>query len=152
MTTAPATRLVAEQIETGTELDLGEFFLSADDVIDFATKWDPQAMHTDAVAAVDTSFGGLIASGIHTLSVFQRLVVLGLYSQWDLFAGRRLTEVRFLKPVFADSTLRGSAIIDTIEFNHPHRALVTVRGWISIADVRVLDLICETYVNRAPVS
>jgi acyl dehydratase len=152
MTTPSAPRLVAEEIETRTELDLGEYFLSSDDVIEFATKWDPQAMHTDPVAAVDTSFGGLIASGIHTLSVFQRLVVLGLYSQWDLFAGRRLTEVRFLRPVFADSILRGTAIIDSVEFNHPDRALVTVRGWVSVADVRVLDLTCETYVNRTPVN
>lgn len=152
MTTAASSRLFAEQIETGTELDLGDYSLSAADVIDFATKWDPQAMHTDELAAVDTSFGSLIASGIHTLSVFQRLVVLGLYSKWDLFAGRRLTEVRFLKPVFADSTLRATAIIDSVEFNHPERALVSVRGWISIADVRVLDLTCETYVNRTPVN
>lgn len=149
MTASPAPRLSAEQIETGTEVDLGEYLLTAEDVVEFASRWDPQAMHTDAVAAVDTSFGGLIASGIHTLSVFQRLVVLGLYSQWDLFAGRRLTEVRFLRPVFADSTLRGSAVVDFVEFTHPDRALVTLRGWVSVADVRVLDLTCETYVNRS---
>ncbi|GIT68736.1 MAG: hypothetical protein Ct9H300mP26_4230 [Acidimicrobiales bacterium] len=35
-------------------------------MIDFATQFDPQPFHIDPQAAVDTIFGGLVASGCHT--------------------------------------------------------------------------------------
>ncbi|MEM1161477.1 MAG: MaoC family dehydratase [Pseudomonadota bacterium] len=45
------------------------------DIIDFASQWDKQAFHLDPVAAEQTIYGGLIASGFHTLLISFNLVV-----------------------------------------------------------------------------
>ena len=42
-------------------------------IIDFAQQWDPQPFHTDAEFAKKWTFGGLIASGLHTMAVTLRL-------------------------------------------------------------------------------
>ena len=39
----------------------GTIAVEADEMIDFAKRFDPQAMHTDPEAAKHTPFGGLIA-------------------------------------------------------------------------------------------
>ena len=43
-------------------------------MVDFAREFDPQPFHTDAVAASDSIYGGLIASGWHTGSVLMSLL------------------------------------------------------------------------------
>ncbi len=45
------------------------------DTIEFAERYDPQAMHTDPEAASSGPFGGLIASGWHTAAIVMRLMV-----------------------------------------------------------------------------
>src|SRR5262245_3398808 len=42
-------------------------------VIDFARQWDPQPFHTDVEFARKWTFGGLIASGLHTMAATLRL-------------------------------------------------------------------------------
>ncbi|QIE46451.1 MaoC family dehydratase [Pseudohalocynthiibacter aestuariivivens] len=37
------------------------------DILGFAEQWDPQPFHTDAAAAQASPYGGIIASGFHTL-------------------------------------------------------------------------------------
>lgn len=43
-------------------------------IISFATEFDPQRFHIDPVAAADSVYGGLIASGWHTGSVLMKLL------------------------------------------------------------------------------
>ena len=47
--------------------------LTESDIIGFALAYDPQPFHIDAEAAAKSSFGGLIASGLHTLSLGWRM-------------------------------------------------------------------------------
>lgn len=49
--------------------------VSETEIIAFATQFDPQPFHTDPVAAKDTVFGGLVASGWHTAALTMRLFV-----------------------------------------------------------------------------
>jgi acyl dehydratase len=51
----------------------GTIAVEADEMIAFAKRFDPQAMHTDPEAAKNTPFGGLIASGWHTAGLMMRL-------------------------------------------------------------------------------
>lgn len=59
----------------GREVVLGEHLFTADDIITFALKYDPQPFHTDPEAARNSLFGGLCASGWHTTAVFMQLNV-----------------------------------------------------------------------------
>lgn len=51
------------------------YALTAEEIIEFATKYDPQTFHLDAEAAQDTFFRGLAASGWHTAAITMRLIV-----------------------------------------------------------------------------
>ncbi len=63
-----------EDIRIGEQTLLGRHLFTREDIIRFATQYDPQPFHIDEEAA-NAKFGGLIASGWHTGSVWIRLMV-----------------------------------------------------------------------------
>jgi acyl dehydratase len=64
-----------EDIEVGAPYPLGSHVFSAEAIKRFAALYDPQYFHLDEVAARHSHFGGLIASGWHTVVVGHRLMV-----------------------------------------------------------------------------
>ena len=62
-----------EDIEIGARRELGDYTFTEDEIIAFARKYDPQVFHLDPVAAKDSMFGGLIASGWHTAAVWMKM-------------------------------------------------------------------------------
>lgn len=62
---------------------LGEHTFGADEIIRFAKLYDPQYFHIDAEAAKHSHFGGLVASGWHTVSVGHRKMVDTLFAEED---------------------------------------------------------------------
>jgi acyl dehydratase len=74
-------------------------------IIDFALAYDPQPFHLDTTAAAASLFGGLIASGIHTLALgFRAFLQLGLFSACGM-GSPGLDELRWLRPVRPGDTL-----------------------------------------------
>jgi acyl dehydratase len=69
--------LYLEDVVVGSQFVSGEVEVTADEIIAFATQFDPQPFHLDAEAAKDTFFGGLAASGWHTAAITMRLLVTG---------------------------------------------------------------------------
>lgn len=74
-TAADALRLYLEDIVVGQQFTSAELQVNADDIKRFARQFDPQPFHLDEVAAQDTFFGGLAASGWHTAAMTMRLLV-----------------------------------------------------------------------------
>ena len=64
-----------EDLVIGTRLDLGRHTFTAEEIVDFARRYDPQPFHLDEAAAAATSFGRLAASGWHTVAVWMKLYV-----------------------------------------------------------------------------
>jgi acyl dehydratase len=64
-----------EDFSVGTDLVSSSCVVTAEDIIDFARKFDPQPFHFDPKAAEKTLFGGLTASGWHTAAVSMRLFI-----------------------------------------------------------------------------
>jgi acyl dehydratase len=144
--------LLAEQLAPHQVIDLGEIEVERDEILAFASRWDPQPLHLDDAFADAGFFGEIIASGMHTLALFQRLAVLGAYRYWDIVAGRRLSEVQFLAPVRAGMVLHGELTITEVIPAHPRRSLVITTGRMSDEQgVDVLTLGAETYVRRQTV-
>ncbi|MGB6064589.1 MAG: MaoC family dehydratase [Desulfomonilaceae bacterium] len=69
------------------------------EMIDFARRFDPQPFHTDLVAAKESVFGGLIASGWHTVSLMMRLFVDHYLSHLASLSSPGVDKRRWLKPV-----------------------------------------------------
>jgi acyl dehydratase len=63
-----------EDVQPGDSFESGSVTMIEAEMIEFASRFDPQPMHTDPVAAMDGPFGGLVASGWHTAAVVMRLL------------------------------------------------------------------------------
>lgn len=94
------------------ELVVGEIFetpgytLSQGDIVQFAFNFDPQPFHIDEVAAQQSIFCGIIASGFHSIAICFRLFIqCGIFTESSL-GGTGLDEVRWFAPVRAGDTLR----------------------------------------------
>jgi len=79
--------------------------LTEAEIVDFAFKYDPQPFHIDKVAAADSPYGGLIASGFHTLSAAFRMVIQENIFTACSMGSPGMDELRWLKPVHPGDTL-----------------------------------------------
>lgn len=138
-------------LRPGAHYDLGSYTLSEQESVAFAEAWDPQVFHVDKAAAADGAYGGLIASGVQTLGIYQRLAVLAVFRRWSVIAGRGLRDVRFLRPLRPGDTLRGVMTLDAVTPDDRGRALVTSTSVLTNQNGRrVLQLIADVYVRMAP--
>ncbi|CCW11998.1 MaoC/PaaZ C-terminal domain-containing protein [Rhodococcus aetherivorans] len=147
---ARASALVyGEDLEVGRTYRLGAHTITEDELIDFASNWDPQRFHVDKDAAEAGAYGGLIASGLHTLSVYQKLVVDTVFSDWHVIAGRSLREVRFLRPVRPGDTLTGTVHIRNVVLDEVrNRALTTLEAELTGHHGRpVLTATVDAYIH-----
>ena len=105
----------------------GTIAVEADEMIAFAKRFDPQAMHTDPEAAKHTPFGGLIASGWHTAGLVMRLYVEHYLTHVASLASPGLDELRWLKPVRPGDTLsvRVTVLKTVPSKSKPDRGAVT---------------------------
>jgi len=94
-----------EDFFPGQEIDLGTRTVSEEEIIEFASRFDPQPFHVDKDAAAQSIYGGVIASGWHTCSMMMRLVVDGLMAKSSSMGSPGLDGVRWLAPVRAGDTL-----------------------------------------------
>jgi acyl dehydratase len=101
----PAERFF-EDYHVGLVDEFGEVTVTAEEIVEFARRYDPQTMHTDAAAAEQGTFGGLIASGWHTASMIMRLFVEHYLSKVATLPSPGLDELRWLRPVRPGDTLR----------------------------------------------
>lgn len=73
--------------------------LSADDIVEFAERYDPQYFHVDREAAKASPFGGLIASGWHTVAIGMRLICDAYLLEAASLGSPGVNEVRWTQPV-----------------------------------------------------
>ncbi|MEO7446778.1 MAG: MaoC/PaaZ C-terminal domain-containing protein [Humibacillus sp.] len=148
-TTAPL-RLPAEEMPVGVQIDCGSYEITEHEIIEFGTLWDPQYFHIDPDAAAHSTFGGVIASGVHTTAIFQRLATLAVYNRYDVIAGREIRALRFLRPVRAGDVLTGTVLLRSVEPARLGRCLVTILGALrNQAGEPVLELEVDSLVRSA---
>ncbi len=100
------TDLYLEDFKPGDRFESRGRTVSEAEIIDFALRYDPQPIHIDAEAAKHSPYGGLIASGFHTMAVAFRLAWdTGVFSACSL-GSPGIDELRWLKPVRPGDTLR----------------------------------------------
>lgn len=84
----------------GQRYELAAPALSKDEIIAFASQFDPQPMHLDEAAGKASVLGGLAASGWHSLSVIQTALQTGLLKNCAYGGLTGIPELRWKKPVF----------------------------------------------------
>lgn len=88
--------------------DLGEYTFTQEEILEFAGRFDPQPFHVDAEAAATSPFGGLIASGWHTGSVYMGLYARNFLNHTASLGSPGVENVRWLAPVRPGDTVRGT--------------------------------------------
>lgn len=98
-----------EDLEVGTLTHSSRTYkVTREEVIEFATKYDPQPFHLDDEAAKDTFFGRLSASGWHTGAMAMRMMVETSREGEPKAAlgSPGVDELRWIKPVYPGDELR----------------------------------------------
>jgi acyl dehydratase len=117
------------------DFQVGETFLTEgititdSEIIRFAMQFDPQSFHMDATAAAKSPYGGLIASGFHTLSLcFRMFIQKGVLAACSI-GSPGIDEVRWLAPVRPGDTLRTETEVLEVKpsSSRPDRGIARIR-------------------------
>ena len=102
--------------------------LSEAEIIAFAEQYDPQFFHTDPVAAKDSIYGGIIASGFQTLIVaFDLILSSGVWTEASM-GSPGLDQVRWKLPVRPGDSIRVRMTVTATEpsKSRPDRGRTTI--------------------------
>jgi len=144
--------LYFEDIEPGEVYELGTRTVTESEIVAFAREWDPQPFHTDPEAAKESVFGGLIASGWHTGSMWMRMYVdtmLGSAAR----GSPGIEELRWLAPVRPGDTLSGRLTVLEARpsATKPDRGTIRIRGEMVNQDgVTVMSMTSRGHFGRRP--
>jgi acyl dehydratase len=114
-----------EDYTVGATYVCGSFTLTEDEIITFASKYDPQMMHIDRDLAAKGPFSGIIASGWHTVAASMRLLVENFLPHNGL-AAPGIDELRWPRPVRPGDTLTLHATVQQARRSRtrPDRGLI----------------------------
>jgi len=116
-----------EDFEPGQRFTTASKTITQDEIIAFAGQWDKQSFHLDPVAAENSIYGGLIASGFHTLLITFNLIVEAAVWTESSQGSPGMENVRWLAPVRPGDVL-------TVEFEVVSKRLSgtrTDRGYVT---------------------
>jgi len=142
-----------EDIHAGDVVEVGPVTVTQEEIVEFASRYDPQPFHLDPEAAARTPFGGLIASGWHTAALFMGMLVPAVMLDSAALGSPGIEELRWLAPVRPGDTLRGrSTVLDTRPSEtNPGRGTVFTLGEVLNQDgVVVMTLKARTFYARRP--
>ena len=94
-----------EDFSIGQVREFGHKRVTRDEIIDFASKYDPQPFHLDDKAAAASLFGKLAASGWHTCAMVMRMVCDEYLLDAASLGSPGLENLKWLKPVLVDDVL-----------------------------------------------
>ncbi|AHK80354.1 dehydratase [Ectothiorhodospira haloalkaliphila] len=88
-----------EDLQPGMRFSTGPHEMTEADIIRFGEEYDPQPHHVDPVAARNTFFRGLVASGWHTISVMTAMAIRSDLRMAEGQIGIAVEGIRFIKAV-----------------------------------------------------
>lgn len=127
--------------------------LTEAEIIDFALRYDPQSFHLDAVAAAESPYGGLIASGFQSLALCFRLFIQSGILAESSMGSPGIDELRWLAPVRPGDTLHTE--VDVLEVRpsstRPDRGIARFKyAAVNQRGETVLSFIVAHLLRRRP--
>ena len=101
--------------------------VTADEIKDFAQRYDPQPFHLDEAAGESSFFKGLAASGWLTAAIVMRLRVGSINVSGGMI-GAGVEEIRWTEPVRPGDSLRTEAEIQDVRRSKNRPAFGVVRS------------------------
>jgi acyl dehydratase len=151
-----------EDIQVGDVFEYGRYTFTAENIKNFAIRYDPQPFHVDEAAAERSHFGALVASGWHTALAWMRLMVDHRRRMDEAMRGRSepvagigpalgFRELKWPTPVYPGDTIEyKSEVIELrLSGSRPHAGLMTFRSTgVNQNGELVLSLVSTTFVER----
>ena len=140
-----------EDFAVGDVTELGPVTVSEEEIVEFASRYDPQPFHLDAEAGRATPFGGLIASGWHTTALFMGMFVRAVLVDSASLGSPGVEEIRWTAPVRPGDTLSGRATVTQVEpsSRNPGRGTVfTTNEVVNQDGVTVLTMKARGFFAR----
>ncbi|HEX7881822.1 MAG TPA: MaoC family dehydratase [Afipia sp.] len=123
-------KLTFEDFKPGHFGTFGPHHVSRDDIIAFATEFDPQPMHLDDEAAKLTLLKGLSGSGWHMCSLLMRICWDGFINRIASAGSPGVDEVRWVAPLRPGDDL--TVHVDVLETreskSRPDVGFVTIKN------------------------
>ena len=144
-----------DELKIGMSVDIEPTVIKKEKMLAFAHDYDNIPLHTDEEYAKKTPFGGLIAPGVMSfMSVWAKYLDVNFFGD-SLLAGKS-TKIEWLKPVYADDTLSGRAIITNLVKRNEKNGLVEItieaynqNGELVLTDVTEAIVKCKMPKNDA---
>lgn len=105
MSTPPRLTHYWEDFPVGSVREFGGKTVSAEEIVAFASQFDPQPFHLDPEAAKASLFGGLCASGWHTAAMTMRMMCDAYLLDSASLGSPGIDNLRWTKPVYPGDTL-----------------------------------------------
>ena len=149
----PTRELYLEDFVPGLEFRTAGVTITDGQIIDFALRFDPQPFHLDVEAAGQSIFGGLIASGFHTIALTFRLFADTRVLSAASLGSPGIDEVRWLRPVRPGDTL--SAVVEVLDnrpsTTKPDRGIATLKYTTrNQSGEPVLTMLARQLLRRRP--
>jgi acyl dehydratase len=132
-----------EDFKIGEVTEIGPVRVSEEEIVEFASRYDPQPFHIDPEAAKSSPFGGLIASGWHTTALFMGMFVRGILMDSASMGSPGVEEIRWTAPVRPGDRLTGRVTVTDVQpsANTPGRGTVFTTSEVFNQDgTRVMSL------------
>jgi acyl dehydratase len=134
-------KYLPELLSVGQVIDLGSWYVTREQIVNYARQWDPLPVHLD---------GDVIGSTGHTLSIVQRLMSDAFYSQVPIVGAVGMSDARVLGPLRPNTTVHGVATITSID---PQEATFLVALHVTLDSEHPLTALDETLIlARSPAS
>lgn len=140
-----------DDMKVGMKVDTAPAVIEKDKMLAFARLYDNIPLHTDEEYAKTTPFGKLIAPGVMSfLEVWSKYLEVDFYGE-ELLAGIS-TKIEWLKPVFPDDVLTGTAEITNLVERNPKNGLaeLTIKVYNQNGELVLTD-VTESVIKRKPV-
>lgn len=141
-----ATALYFEDLHPGMKFNSDRSYnITAEEIKEFAAKYDPQPFHLDEAAAEKTFFKGLAASGWMTAAIVMRLRVESTPIAGGM-VGAGVEEIRFMQPVRPGDSLRTEAEILGVRRSSSRPSVGVVRSRTIVFNQRD-EIVMRSVVN-----
>jgi acyl dehydratase len=140
------------EFQPGMSFVVGRRSVTEAEIIEFASRYDPQWFHTDPARAAASRWQGLIASGWHTCSIAMQLLVEHVLADSESIGSPGLEQVKWPNPLRPGEEVALRVEVLQTRVSSSGKVGIVRWRWVlgTLAGVAVLDLIGTSLFELAP--
>jgi acyl dehydratase len=136
----------------GLVIEAGPRLIGAEEIIEFASRYDPQWFHTDPERAAKSRWKGLIASGWHSSAILMEMAVAAILKDSESFGSPGIERLEWLEAVRPGDALRMRVEVHDARRSSSGRTGIVRWQWElwNQHGVKVLSLVATSLFDLGP--